>query len=64
VTMYAGGVKKGFVVVAALLVTAALQVLIDRRPPPWHVVAALPLVLSSSIIHQKYPYVQKQKKMA
>ncbi|CAM6110293.1 unnamed protein product [Calypogeia fissa] len=62
VTMYAGGVKKGFVVVSALLVTAALQVLIDRAPPPWHVIAALPLVVSSSIIHQKYPYTAKKEK--
>lgn len=62
VTMYAGGVKKGFVVVSALLVTAALQVLIDRAPPPWHVVAALPLVVSSTIIHQKYPYIAKKEK--
>lgn len=62
VTMYAGGVKKGFVVVSALLVTAVLQVLIDRAPPPWHVVASLPLVVSSTIIHQKNPYVAKKEK--
>ncbi|BBN08049.1 hypothetical protein MPTK1_4g08410 [Marchantia polymorpha subsp. ruderalis] len=61
VTMYAGGVKKGFVIVSALLVTALLQVIVDGVMPSWLVFAALPLVVTSTIIHQKYPYVSKKK---
>ncbi|KAL2630860.1 hypothetical protein R1flu_015546 [Riccia fluitans] len=61
VTMYAGGVKKGFVIVSALLVTALLQVIVDGVLPSWLVFAALPLVVTSTIIHQRYPYVPKKK---
>ncbi|KAL3688812.1 hypothetical protein R1sor_015121 [Riccia sorocarpa] len=61
VTMYAGGVKKGFVIVSALLVTALLQVIVDGAMPSWLVFAALPLVVTSTIIHQRYPYVPKKK---
>jgi len=62
VTQYSGGIKKGFVIVSALLVTAALEVVVEGKPPSGYAIAALPLVVTSTIIHQKYPYKAKPKK--
>ncbi|KAJ6929328.1 hypothetical protein NC652_013266 [Populus alba x Populus x berolinensis] len=56
VTSYAGGVRKGFVIVSALLVTALLQFLFEGKPPSIYSLVALPLVMSSISIYQKYPY--------
>ncbi|CAD5167656.1 unnamed protein product [Musa acuminata subsp. malaccensis] len=61
VTAHAGGVRKGFVIVSALLVTAMLQFLFDGKPPSVYCLAALPLVISSIVIYQKYPYVGRKK---
>ncbi|PIA55206.1 hypothetical protein AQUCO_00800140v1 [Aquilegia coerulea] len=61
VTAYAGGVRKGFVIVSALLVTAMLQFLFDGKPPSQYCLLALPLVISSISIYQKYPYRIKKK---
>ncbi|XP_042449412.1 UDP-N-acetylglucosamine transporter ROCK1-like [Zingiber officinale] len=61
VTAHAGGVKKGFVIVSALLVTALLQFIFDGEPPSVHCLVALPLVISSIVIYQKYPYVARKK---
>ncbi|GAB2278574.1 CDC42 binding protein kinase [Dionaea muscipula] len=61
VTSYAGGVRKGFVIVSALLVTALLQFIFDGKPPSLYCLVALPLVISSISIHQKYPYHIKKK---
>ncbi|CAI9106292.1 OLC1v1005418C1 [Oldenlandia corymbosa var. corymbosa] len=55
VTSYAGGVRKGFVVVSALLVTAMLQFIFDGKPPSVFCLVALPLVITSILINQKYP---------
>ncbi|KAI5669884.1 hypothetical protein M9H77_19737 [Catharanthus roseus] len=62
VTSYAGGVRKGFVIVSALLVTALLQFIFDGKPPSLHCLVALPLVMTSISIYQKYPYRGKAKK--
>lgn len=62
VTSYAGGVKKGFVIVSALLVTALLQFIFDGKPPSVYCLMALPLVMASIFIYQKYPYVDRKKK--
>ncbi|XP_051216800.1 UDP-N-acetylglucosamine transporter ROCK1 [Lolium perenne] len=62
VTSYAGGVKKGFVIVSALLVTALLQFIFDGKPPSVYCLVALPLVMASIFIYQKYPYVDRKKK--
>ncbi|VAI46364.1 unnamed protein product [Triticum turgidum subsp. durum] len=62
VTSYAGGIKKGFVIVSALLVTALLQFIFDGKPPSLHCLVALPLVMTSIFIYQKYPYVDSKKK--
>ncbi|PPD93004.1 hypothetical protein GOBAR_DD10036 [Gossypium barbadense] len=61
VTSLAGGVKKGFVIVSALLVTAMLQFLFEGKPPSVYCLVALPLVISSISIYQKYPYKVKKK---
>eukprot|EP00268_Persea_americana_P064936 TRINITY_DN8604_c0_g2_i4.p1 TRINITY_DN8604_c0_g2~~TRINITY_DN8604_c0_g2_i4.p1 ORF type:complete len:380 (-),score=66.61 TRINITY_DN8604_c0_g2_i4:232-1215(-) len=61
VTAHAGGVRKGFVIVSALLVTALLQFLFDGKPPSLYCLLALPLVISSISIYQKYPYRVKKK---
>ncbi|KAK9272652.1 hypothetical protein L1049_003028 [Liquidambar formosana] len=61
VTSYAGGVRKGFVIVSALLVTALLQFIFDGKPPSLYCLVALPLVISSISIYQKYPYRVKKK---
>jgi UDP-sugar transporter A1/2/3 len=62
VTTYAGGVRKGFVIVSALLVTALLQFIFDGKPPSLYCLIALPLVMTSIFIYQKYPYVDRKKK--
>ncbi|XP_057417920.1 UDP-N-acetylglucosamine transporter ROCK1 [Lotus japonicus] len=61
VTSYAGGVRKGFVIVSALLVTALLQFIFEGKPPSLYCLAALPLVVSSISVYQKYPYRVKKK---
>ncbi|GFY80276.1 nucleotide-sugar transporter family protein [Actinidia rufa] len=61
VTSYAGGVRKGFVIVSALLVTASLQFIFDGKPPSLYCLLAFPLVISSISIYQKYPYPVKKK---
>ncbi|CAO1942109.1 unnamed protein product [Urochloa humidicola] len=62
VTTYAGGVRKGFVIVSALLVTALLQFIFDGKPPSHYCLMALPLVMTSIFIYQKYPYADRKKK--
>lgn len=61
VTTSAGGVRKGFVIVTALLVTALLQLVFEGKIPSTHTLSAMPLVLSSVIIYQRYPYKAKSK---
>uniref|UniRef100_A0A803KSK1 CMP-sialic acid transporter 5 n=1 Tax=Chenopodium quinoa TaxID=63459 RepID=A0A803KSK1_CHEQI len=69
VTTYAGGVRKasllrlksGFVIVSALLVTALLQFIFDGIPPSPYCLVALPLVITSISMYQKYPYRAKKK---
>ncbi|CAL5214425.1 unnamed protein product [Lathyrus oleraceus] len=61
VTSHAGGVRKGFVIVSALLVTALLQFIFEGKPPSLYCLLALPLVVCSISIYQKYPYLVKKK---
>ncbi|KAK4264912.1 hypothetical protein QN277_026029 [Acacia crassicarpa] len=61
ITSYAGGVRKGFVIVSALLVTALLQFIFEGKPPSICCLMALPLVVTSISIYQKYPYHLKKK---
>lgn len=64
VTKYSGGVKKGFVNISALLVTAVAQYLVDGIQPSMFVWIAMPLVVGSTYAHMQYPYVDKTKKFA
>lgn len=52
---------QGFVIVSALLVTALLQFLVDGIPPSLYCLVALPIVMTSISIYQKYPYRIKKK---
>lgn len=61
VTSYAGGVRKGFVIVSALIVTALLQFVFDGKPPSLYCLLSLPLVMTSISIYQKFPYSIKKK---
>nr|GMC91288.1 CMP-sialic acid transporter 5 [Ipomoea batatas]GME03808.1 CMP-sialic acid transporter 5 [Ipomoea batatas] len=61
ITTYAGGVKKGFVSVSALLVTGLLQFIFDGKPPSLYCLVALPLVIASITIYQKFPYRVRKK---
>uniref|UniRef100_A0A2P2QZ08 CMP-sialic acid transporter 5-like n=1 Tax=Rhizophora mucronata TaxID=61149 RepID=A0A2P2QZ08_RHIMU len=63
VTSHAGGVRKGFVIVSALLVTALLQFIFEGKPPSLYCLVALPLVVGSISIYQKYPYRVKKKEL-
>ncbi|EXB29445.1 CMP-sialic acid transporter 5 [Morus notabilis] len=60
VTSHAGG---GFVIVSALLVTALLQFIFEGKPPSLYCLVALPIVVSSISIYQKYPYQVKKKEL-
>ncbi|XP_044469287.1 UDP-N-acetylglucosamine transporter ROCK1-like [Mangifera indica] len=61
VTTHAGGVRKGFVIVSALLVTALLQFIFEGKPPSLYCLIAFPLIVTSISIYQKYPYKAKKK---
>jgi len=52
---------QGFVIVSALLVTALLEVVVEGKSPSSYAIAALAFVVSSTIIHQNYPYRAKPK---
>lgn len=52
---------QGFVIVSALIVTAMLQFIFEGKPPSIYCLVALPLVVSSISIYQKYPYQLKKK---
>ncbi|OEL23231.1 CMP-sialic acid transporter 5 [Dichanthelium oligosanthes] len=54
--------SQGFVIVSALLVTALLQLVFDGKPPSHYCLMALPLVMTSIFIYQKYPYADRKKK--
>ncbi|KAK7853768.1 cmp-sialic acid transporter 5 [Quercus suber] len=60
VTSHAGG---GFVIVSALLVTAMMQFIFEGKPPSLYCLVALPIVVCSISIYQKYPYQVKKKEL-
>lgn len=63
VTSHAGGVRKGFVIVSALLVTALFQFAFEGKSPSLYCLVALPIVVSSISLYQKYPYQVKDKEV-
>ncbi|CAI5504962.1 unnamed protein product [Closterium sp. Naga37s-1] len=60
VVQVSGGLKKGFVMIIALLVTAAAQLLLEGEPPPLLVWVAFPLVVASTHVHAAYRYVERK----
>ncbi|CAI5487682.1 unnamed protein product [Closterium sp. Naga37s-1] len=60
VVQISGGLKKGFVMIIALLVTAAAQLLLEGEPPPLLVWVAFPMVVASTHMHAAYPYLEKK----
>lgn len=61
VTSAAGGVRKGFVIVSALVITALLQFVFDGTQLSVYTLSAMPMVATSVIIYQRYPYRAKSK---
>lgn len=55
VTKYAGGVSKGFALIAGILLTAFLQAVATSTPPPPHHWLAALLVVVSTYMHATYP---------
>ncbi|KAM3757541.1 hypothetical protein ACB098_02G196100 [Castanea mollissima] len=53
----------GFVIVSALLVTAMMQFIFEGKPPSLYCLVALPIVVCSISIYQKYPYQVKKKEL-
>ncbi|GAQ79083.1 Nucleotide-sugar transporter [Klebsormidium nitens] len=62
VTKYVGGLKKGFAIVVALLVTAVIQLVLDQEWPTGPVVVAMPLVAGGVLLHSMYPHKQSSKR--
>lgn len=62
VTKYAGGVTKGFALIAGIIVTAVADYLVDGIPlGPQHLVSTL-LVSLSIYLHSSFKYVEKKAK--
>ena len=61
VTKYAGGVTKGFALIAGIIITAIADYLVDGIPlGPQHLLSAI-LVSLSIYLHNTYKYVEKSK---
>eukprot|EP00598_Pedospumella_elongata_P012526 CAMPEP_0184995884 /NCGR_PEP_ID=MMETSP1098-20130426/54419_1 /TAXON_ID=89044 /ORGANISM="Spumella elongata, Strain CCAP 955/1" /LENGTH=82 /DNA_ID=CAMNT_0027522235 /DNA_START=1 /DNA_END=249 /DNA_ORIENTATION=+ len=59
VTKYAGGVVKGFALIAGIIVTGLAQFLLDGKPLGAKDFAGVVLVSVAIFLHSKYPYVEK-----
>lgn len=55
VTKYAGGVVKGFALIAGIIVTGIAQWVVDGKPLGLRDLAAVLLVSLSIYLHAKYP---------
>ena len=63
VTKYAGSIAKGYAIVVGILFTGFVEAaFIDSAGFPWRLWVALPLVIASTTMHTKYPYVPPGKK--
>ena len=61
VTKYAGGVTKGFALIAGIIITAIADYLVDGIPlGPQHLISTI-LVSLSIYLHNTYKYVEKSK---
>merc|ERR1712178_122278 len=56
VIQHAGGVRKGFAVVAALILTAFFQFAYYGTPLKPQLYIALPLCVAANVIYSRYPY--------
>jgi len=61
VTKYAGGVVKGFALIAGIIITGIAQFLIDGKPLGTKDLVGVILVSISIYLHSKYPYKAKAK---
>jgi len=61
VVKYAGGVRKGFAVIAALIMTALLQRAVYGTPLTLQLYIALPLVIMANVIYARNPYIAPEK---
>ncbi|RYH32336.1 hypothetical protein EON65_00725 [archaeon] len=62
-TKYAGGVVKGFALIAGLIVTGIAQFIVDGKPLGFQDLAAVLLVSLSIYLHSKYPVPKKVNKV-
>ncbi len=62
VTKYAGGVRKGFALVAGILLAAFVENAYYGSELSWRVWTALPMVVVSLYVHSAYPYKAPTKK--
>eukprot|EP00730_Choanoeca_flexa_P018352 TRINITY_DN8915_c0_g1_i1.p2 TRINITY_DN8915_c0_g1~~TRINITY_DN8915_c0_g1_i1.p2 ORF type:complete len:333 (+),score=64.76 TRINITY_DN8915_c0_g1_i1:1679-2677(+) len=64
VVKHAGGVRKGFSILAGILMTGLFDYAISGRPLTSAKLLALPLVLVSTYVHMTRPYKEKNNKLA
>ena len=61
VVKYAGGVRKGFAVIAALCITALLQRAVYGTPLTIQLYIALPCVVAANLMYARNPYKEPVK---
>jgi len=57
VVKFAGGVRKGFAVIAALIITALLQRAVYGTPLTIQLYIALPAVILANVVYARNPYI-------
>jgi UDP-sugar transporter A1/2/3 len=55
VVKHAGGVRKGFAILAGILITGLVDVFVAGNLLTWQKLVALPLVLLTTYVHIVYP---------
>lgn len=61
VMKYAGGVRKGFAIIIGILITGLIQRMLYETPLTNEMLLALPIVLVSTLVHIRNPYIELQK---
>lgn len=59
VMKHAGGVRKGFSILAGILLTGYLDVVVAENPLTWPKLVSLPIVLLASYLHIIFPVSQR-----
>eukprot|EP00042_Codosiga_hollandica_P023084 m.89510 g.89510 ORF g.89510 m.89510 type:complete len:107 (-) comp51041_c0_seq2:68-388(-) len=57
VMKHAGGVMRGFAIIAGLILTGLLQSYLESTPLSAETVVALPMVIAGTYLYLAYPYV-------